>query len=71
MVNSRPVPPWDMGVRPNSPAQTIRVSSSIPRCLRSPGSGLAPGPVDLLGLQGDTAFLTPAVVVPVFVVEAE
>ena len=32
---SRPSPPCDIGVRPNSPAQTIKVSSSMPRCFRS------------------------------------
>src|SRR5256885_2382067 len=32
---SRPSPPWLMGVRPNSPAQTMSVSSSIPCCFRS------------------------------------
>ena len=32
---SRPLLPWENGVRPNSPAQTIRVSSSNPQRRRS------------------------------------
>ena len=32
---SRPSPPCDIGVRPNSPPQITSVSSSMPRCFRS------------------------------------
>ena len=65
---SRPLP-WAIGVRPNSPPQTIRVSSSIPRCFRSVIRAAA-GLVDLLGLELDVV-LDAAVVVPVAVVELD
>ena len=66
---SRPSPPCDIGVRPNSPPQMTSVSSSMPRCFRSLISA-AVGLVDLLGLERDVV-LDVAVVVPVAVVELD